>query len=80
MVEVVGDEAGMHLAVVLPNGSHNDLEIAERAARQNLWLWPLSSSYLGEVPRPGFILGFGSTAVVNIPSAVRKLRSLLAAK
>jgi GntR family transcriptional regulator/MocR family aminotransferase len=80
MVEVLGSEAGMHLAVILPKGSHSDLEIAERAARQNLWLWPLSPSYLGEVPRPGFILGFGSTAVADIPRSVRKLRNLLAPK
>jgi GntR family transcriptional regulator/MocR family aminotransferase len=76
MVEVLGDEAGMHLAVALPKGSR-DLEIAERAARQNLWIWPLSPSYLGEVARPGFILGFGSTAVAEIPRAVRRLRNLL---
>ena len=80
MVEVLGAEAGMHLTVILPKGSHSDLEIAERAARQNLWVWPLSSSYLGEAPRQGFILGFGSTEIVDIPHAVRKLRYLLAAK
>jgi GntR family transcriptional regulator/MocR family aminotransferase len=74
MVEVLGGEAGMHLAVTLPNGSC-DLEIAERAARQNLWIWPLSASYLGEA-RPGFILGFGGTPVEEIPRAVRKLRDL----
>jgi GntR family transcriptional regulator / MocR family aminotransferase len=80
MVEVLGTEAGMHLAVILSKGSRSDLEIAERAARQNLWLWPLSSAYLGETPRPGFILGFGSTAVRDIPPALRTLRQLLAGK
>jgi len=79
MVEVLGSEAGMHLAVTLPKRSR-DVEIAERAARQNLWLWPLSPSYLGKVSRPGFILGFGSTAVAEIPRAVCKLRNLLTAK
>jgi len=79
IVEVLGGEAGMHLAVTLPNRSR-DLEIAERAARQNLWLWPLSPSYLGKVARSGFILGFGSTAAADIPRAVRKLRNLLAVK
>jgi DNA-binding transcriptional MocR family regulator len=54
-----------------------DSEIAERASRQNLWLVPLSTSYLGEPSRHGFILGFGSTAVEEIPNAVRKLRTLL---
>ena len=78
-VEVIGSEAGMHLTVTLPSRSR-DLEIAERAARQNLWLWPLSPSYLSEVSRPGFILGFGSAPVAEIPRAVRKLRNLLTAK
>jgi GntR family transcriptional regulator/MocR family aminotransferase len=76
-VEVVGDEAGMHVAVTLQNWCH-DLEIAERAACQNLSLWPLSPSYLGKVSQPGFILGFGGTTIAEIPSAVRKLRNLLA--
>jgi GntR family transcriptional regulator/MocR family aminotransferase len=79
MVEVVGDEAGMHLAVMLQNG-HRDMEVAERAARQNLSIWPLSPSYLGEASRHGFILGFGSTTMTAIPGAVRKLRNLLAPK
>src|SRR6202034_3074671 len=79
-VDVLGAEAGMHLSMIMPNGSYSDLENAERAARQNLWLWPLSSAYLGETPRPGFILGFGSTAMRDIPHALRKLRHLLAAK
>jgi GntR family transcriptional regulator / MocR family aminotransferase len=78
MVEIFGSEAGMHLAVTLPNGNR-DLEIAERGACQNLWLWPLSPSYLNEA-RPGFILGFGSARVAEIPLAVRKLRKLLAVK
>jgi len=77
-VEVLGSEAGMHLAVALQN-RRQDLEIAERAARQGLWLWPLSLSYLGE-PRQGFVLGFGSTPVAEIPQAVRKLRNVLAVK
>jgi GntR family transcriptional regulator/MocR family aminotransferase len=75
MVEVIGDEAGMHLTVMLPQGKR-DLEISARAARQNMWLWPLSPSYVAEA-RPGFILGFGSTPVEEIPEAVRKLRNLL---
>jgi GntR family transcriptional regulator / MocR family aminotransferase len=75
-IEVLGSDAGMHLVMTLPSGSH-DVEIALRAARQNLWLWPLSRSYMGRVPRSGFILGFGSTTVEEIPRAVRKLSNLL---
>jgi GntR family transcriptional regulator/MocR family aminotransferase len=73
--DITGGEAGMHLAVTLKG--IRDCEIAERASRQNLWLVPLSTSYLGEASRQGFILGFGSTAVEEIPNAVRKLRTIL---
>jgi GntR family transcriptional regulator / MocR family aminotransferase len=73
---LVGDAAGMHLSVRLPP-QICDTEVATRAARQNLRVWPLSTSYLGKA-RPGFILGFGSVAVEHIPTAVRKIRKLLA--
>jgi len=78
-LEILGGEAGMHVAVAL-RGEERDLEIAERAARQRLWLWPFSPCYAGEGSRSGFTLGFGSTAVEEIPLAVRKLRNLLTAK
>jgi DNA-binding transcriptional MocR family regulator len=79
LVEVLGDEAGMHVAVTLQNRSR-DVEIAERAGRLNLSLWPLSPSYMGEASRSGFILGFGGTRLTEIPNAVSKLRHLLAVK
>jgi GntR family transcriptional regulator/MocR family aminotransferase len=79
VVELLGDEAGMHVAVTLRSGSC-DLEIAERAARLNLSLWPLSPSYMGAASRQGFILGFGGTRLTEIPNAVRKLRTLLTQK
>lgn len=72
-LEVVGAEAGMHVVVRLPKGLR-DREISARAADQNLWLWPLSSSYLSEQARQGFILGFGSTPAEEMPEAVRRLR------
>jgi GntR family transcriptional regulator / MocR family aminotransferase len=75
-VEVLGSETGMHLTVMLPK-ELRDLAISERASRLKLWLWPLSPSYAGNARQPGFILGFGNTAIEEIPAAVRKLRSLL---
>ncbi len=74
--DVHGSEAGMHLTMTLPEGL-NDLEISARAAQDRLWLWPLSPSYLGDKPRHGFILGFGSTPPDAIPQAVRRLRAFL---
>jgi GntR family transcriptional regulator / MocR family aminotransferase len=70
----VGDEAGMHLTVML-NTRHRDEEVAFRAVRQKLSLWPLSRLYLSR-PSQGFILGFGGTTTNKIPIAVRKLRTL----
>jgi len=76
-IQVHGSEAGMYLAVTLPEGIQ-DTEVAARAAKKGLWVWALSPSYLGEKSRQGLVLGFGSTAVEQIPRAVRKLRSILA--
>ena len=66
----------MHLAVTTPP-DWNDGEIASGAARQNLWLWPLSLAYLVDGRRPGFILGFGSTTASDIPRAVSRMHSVV---
>ncbi len=71
-----GAEAGMHLAVTLPE-SFRDTEIAAQAAREGLWLWRLSPCYMGERPRQGFVLGFSNVPTQQIPRAVRKLHSMV---
>ena len=75
-VEVLGSEAGMHLPVAMTRRI-SDLEVAERAARHNLWLWPLSPYYASKASRSGFVLGFGAARVEEIPPAVQLLRKLL---
>ena len=75
-VQLLGGEAGLHLTITLPDGVR-EFEVAERAARHNLRLWPLASYYMGKGAAPGFVLGFGSTRVKEIGPAVRKLRNLL---
>jgi GntR family transcriptional regulator/MocR family aminotransferase len=74
-LEIHGADAGMHVAVTLPKGLR-DTEISAKAARERLWLRPLSPSYLGD-PRQGFVLGFGSTLVDQMPQAVRRMKSVL---
>ncbi|MGC2658962.1 MAG: PLP-dependent aminotransferase family protein [Bryobacteraceae bacterium] len=74
--EIVGGEAGMHLVLKLPEWMR-DIEIARRAAAEQLWLWPLSPSYVGKAPEQGFILGFGSTPAAEMPRAVHRLRNLI---
>lgn len=76
-LRLVGAEAGMHLAVMLPKGL-NDEELATRAARQRLWVQPLSPAYLGKAQH-GLVLGFGSTPAGEMPKAVRLLKSILQA-
>lgn len=65
LLQIHGAEAGMHLTVTLPKG-YRDRSLSTQAARQNLWLWPLSPSYLGTPSRQGFILGFGGTTAAEI--------------
>ena len=66
----------MHFTVALPEGM-NDVEIAHRAAKRSLWLWPLSPFYLGEPARQGFLLGFAGLASDEIPQAVRSLKQFM---
>ena len=78
-LRVIGGEAGMYVTVALER-RRDDVQIARRAARDGLWLWPLSPAYhdpRGKAAQHGFILGFGSTPTSRIPDAVRRLRALL---
>jgi GntR family transcriptional regulator/MocR family aminotransferase len=74
---IIGDEAGLHLALLLPK-LRNDRQLAARAAKELLWLSPLSASYVGKSPRHGFVLGFGNARANQIPAAVRQLKGLVA--
>lgn len=77
-LEVLGGEAGMHVTVMISKRAR-DYEVAERAAREKLLLWPLSPSYLGRDRRHGFILGYGNVRSAEIPAAVRHLKRILKA-
>ncbi|MGH9476698.1 MAG: PLP-dependent aminotransferase family protein [Terriglobales bacterium] len=72
-----GEGAGMHLTIATASRCP-DRQIAMEAARQKLWLWPLSPSYLQARPRMGFILGCANTDVEAMPAAVARLRMAIA--
>ena len=74
-LNVLGDQAGMYLAVGLPGGIQ-DREICERAAEEGLRVAPLSECYL-ETPRQGLLLGYGGTNVEEIAKGVRCLREVI---
>jgi GntR family transcriptional regulator/MocR family aminotransferase len=75
-IEILGSEAGMHLVVTLPP-RYSDRAVAACAARDGLWLWPLSAAYIGPHVRQGFILGFGGTKANDMLHQVRKLRKAI---
>jgi GntR family transcriptional regulator/MocR family aminotransferase len=76
-LEIHGAAAGMHLTATF-RSDRDDVAIAEKAAAQGLWLWPLSRSYMTKHVRQGFVLGYGNVAIQRMPSTVEKLRSVLA--
>ena len=55
----------------------DDHDVSLRAARQGLWVMPLSSCYVGRPVRRGFVLGFGGTDVRDIPGGIRRLSAVL---
>jgi GntR family transcriptional regulator/MocR family aminotransferase len=77
-LEIHGAAAGMHVTVTLPSGL-DDGEIAARAARERLWLWPLSPCYVGKRRKQGFVLGYGSTPEGQIHAAVKRFHSIVMA-
>jgi GntR family transcriptional regulator/MocR family aminotransferase len=75
-LEVHDGQAGLHLVATLPAGT-DDRRISEQAARQGLWAMPLSACHLGEVTRPGLVLGYAGTSVPEILDGVHRLRGVL---
>jgi GntR family transcriptional regulator/MocR family aminotransferase len=76
-LKVIGDAAGMYLAVTARR-RWPDHAVALRAAVRGLWVMPLSSCYLGKPTQRGLVLGYGGTTVAEIPSAVHRLRGVIA--
>ncbi|HWC66341.1 MAG TPA: PLP-dependent aminotransferase family protein, partial [Thermoanaerobaculia bacterium] len=76
LLTVRGGEAGMHLVATLPDG-WDDRAASARAAREGLWIMPLSSCQSGKTTLPGFVLGFAGTDVPEIRQGVRRLREVL---
>jgi GntR family transcriptional regulator/MocR family aminotransferase len=71
-LEVIGAEAGMHLAALLPSGA-DDVAVSKAAARRGISATPLSTCYLRPQARTGLILGYGGTNAHQIHDGIRKL-------
>jgi GntR family transcriptional regulator / MocR family aminotransferase len=73
-LEVIGTEAGMHLAALLPRGS-DDVAISKRAAECGVSVTPLSTCYMKSQARGGLILGYGGADAEQIRAGIRELRN-----
>jgi GntR family transcriptional regulator/MocR family aminotransferase len=72
-LEVIGDEAGMHLVALLPPGM-SDVSVSKHAAQNGISAMPLSSCYLKAPKRGGLILGYGGVDPRQIQDGIRKLK------
>ena len=75
-LEVVGAEAGMHLAALLRSGV-NDVTVAQKAAQLGIAAQPLSSCCSKPPSRGGLILGYGGADARQLEDGVRKLTSCI---
>jgi GntR family transcriptional regulator/MocR family aminotransferase len=73
MIEVRGDEAGMHLVAMLPPGV-SDVAVSRKAAQSGISATPLSTCYSKPPARGGLILGYGGANPRQIHDGVCKLR------
>jgi GntR family transcriptional regulator / MocR family aminotransferase len=72
---ILGAAAGLYLPVTIPN-QYSDARIAQLAAKERLWLYPLSAFYFKKAELQGFPLGFSNVGIAHIRAAVRQMRKL----
>jgi GntR family transcriptional regulator/MocR family aminotransferase len=75
-LRVVGAEAGMQLAALLPTGV-DDIELSRAAARVGVSVRPLSQCWRGPGSRHGLILGYGGVDARAIDEGIRRLARCL---
>ncbi|MGN2242340.1 PLP-dependent aminotransferase family protein [Frateuria sp. GZRR33] len=75
-LQVVGAEAGMQLAALLPPGV-DDIALSRAAAREGVSVRPLSPCWRGPGARHGPILGYGGTDAHAIDEGIRRLACCL---
>ena len=76
-IVTTGGEAGLHLALCLPERC-DDLAICREAARQGLIVRPLSRYYMDErTARPGLMLGYAAVPSEQIGPAFARLAAII---
>jgi GntR family transcriptional regulator / MocR family aminotransferase len=75
-LEVIGTQAGMQLAALLPPGA-DDVAVSIKAKQLGISARPLSPCYAEPPQRGGVILGYSGANVHELREGVRKLRMCL---
>ena len=75
---LLGDTAGMHVVLELPDAGHADRLVAAAAAR-GVAVATLDRYFAGQPTRSGLILGYGAVPLTKVRRAAAELRALLAA-
>ena len=72
-LEVIPSVAGLHVCARFRSPDVDDVAVVQEAARQGVLVEALSPRFLTEPPRPGLVMGFGTTTAERIPEAVDRL-------
>jgi GntR family transcriptional regulator/MocR family aminotransferase len=75
-LEVIGTQAGMQLAALLPPGV-DDVGVSIKAAKLEIAARPLSICYAEPPARGGVILGYSGASVHELRESVRKLKGCI---
>ncbi|HUH59554.1 MAG TPA: PLP-dependent aminotransferase family protein [Candidimonas sp.] len=76
-LEIIGDDAGLHLVLGLPDGV-DDMAIAHMALQRGIIVRPLSDYYLdGRQAKKGLLLGFGCVSEEQINAAFPTLGEVI---
>ena len=74
---ILPSRAGLHITVLHPDLPPDDL-LHAAAARRDLRVTSLRTTYHFTEPRPGLIVGFGGVATTDAASAVAELSASIA--
>ncbi|WP_370878540.1 MocR-like pyridoxine biosynthesis transcription factor PdxR [Pararhizobium capsulatum] len=79
-IEIIGTSAGLHVVVWFNEfGRRDEQNIADTARHNGIGVYPVSRLYSNPVERrAGFIFGYASMPIRQIPSGVDRLRQVMA--
>jgi GntR family transcriptional regulator / MocR family aminotransferase len=77
-LEIVGEDAGMHLVAFLPPGM-NDYDISRQSRQNGISVGPLSPCYASQPGRNGLVLGYSALSEQQIYETVAGLKTSIAA-